>query len=130
MSPAEVETNLQSSFQIVQAWDCVLLLDEADVFLAERSQDNIERNASVSVMEYYEGILFLTTNKVRSFDEAFKSSMFMALSYPPLTQEQTNRIWEMQMDRTEELSEKAAPEDVSQHVKFNCEKIATLLATL
>ncbi|GKT71100.1 AAA family ATPase [Colletotrichum tofieldiae] len=81
-------------------------------------------------MEYYEGILFLTTNKVGSFDEAFKSRMSMALYYPPLTQEQTKRIWEMQMDRTEELSEKAAPEDVSQHVKFNREEIAALSATL
>ncbi|GJC87901.1 hypothetical protein ColLi_10739 [Colletotrichum liriopes] len=119
---------------MAQAWDCVLLLDEADVFLAERSQDNIERNALVSVflrvMEYYEGILFLTTNKVGSFDEAFKSRMSMALYYPPLTQEQTKRIWEMQMDRTEELSEKAAPDDVSQHVKFNREEIAALSATL
>lgn len=48
MTPAEVESNLQSSFQLAQAWDRVLLLDEADVFLAERSQDNIARNALVS----------------------------------------------------------------------------------
>lgn len=48
MTPTEVETNLQNSFQLAQVWDCVLLLDEADVFLAERSQDNIERNALVS----------------------------------------------------------------------------------
>lgn len=33
---------------MAQAWDCVLLLDEADVFLAERSRDNVERNALVS----------------------------------------------------------------------------------
>ncbi|KAI8300657.1 hypothetical protein K4K59_001436 [Colletotrichum sp. SAR11_240] len=123
MTPAEVESNLQSSFQLAQAWDCVLLLDEADVFLAERSQDNIARNALVSVflrvMEYYEGILFLTTNKVGSFDEAFKSRMSLALYYPPLTQDQTEKIWEVQMRRTEKLSKEAAPDDESQHVKFN-----------
>ncbi|KAF6829262.1 AAA family ATPase [Colletotrichum plurivorum] len=146
MTPGEVETNLQSSFQLAQAWECVLLLDEADVFLAERSQDNIERNALVSgksaprhqsqntndlnitvflrVMEYYEGILFLTTNKVGSFDEAFKSRMSMALYYPPLTLEQTEKIWEMQMDRTERLSSEAAAAadggpDESQLVRFN-----------
>lgn len=48
MSPNDVESKLQHSFQLAQAWECVLLLDEADVFLAERSQDNIERNALVS----------------------------------------------------------------------------------
>ncbi|KDN61098.1 hypothetical protein CSUB01_07051 [Colletotrichum sublineola] len=159
MTPAEVENNLQSSFQMAQAWDCVLLLDEADVFLAERSHDNIERNALVSgksirlvvarkawlqyrvnrmliqsvflrVMEYYEGILFLTTNKVGSFDEAFKSRMSMALYYPPLTQEQTKKIWEMQMDRTETLSKEAAPGDETQHVRFSRDEITTLATTL
>ncbi|EFQ34616.1 uncharacterized protein GLRG_09760 [Colletotrichum graminicola M1.001] len=134
MTPAEVENNFQSSFQMAQAWDCVLLLDEADVFLAERSQDNIERNALVSVflrvMEYYEGILFLTTNKVGSFDEAFKSRMSMALYYPPLTREQTRRIWEMQMKRTEALSKQAAPEDEYQHVRFKHEEVAALAEEL
>ncbi|KAK1624637.1 hypothetical protein BDP81DRAFT_329399 [Colletotrichum phormii] len=123
MTPTEVESNLQAAFQMAQAWECVLLLDEADVFLAERSQDNIERNALVSVflrvMEYYEGILFLTTNKVGFFDEAFKSRMSMALYYPPLTHEQTKKIWEVQMNRTEGLSVAAAPGDPSQHVRFN-----------
>ncbi|KAF6816386.1 AAA family ATPase [Colletotrichum sojae] len=139
MTPGEVETNLQSSFQLAQAWECVLLLDEADVFLAERSQDNIERNALVSVflrvMEYYEGILFLTTNKVGSFDEAFKSRMSMALYYPPLTLEQTEKIWEMQMDRTERLSSEAAAaadgrHDESQLVRFNRLEIKTLAKEL
>ncbi|KAK2053566.1 hypothetical protein LY76DRAFT_479140, partial [Colletotrichum caudatum] len=127
MTP-EVENNLQSSFQMAQAWDCVLLLDEADVFLAERSQDNIKRNALVSgnvlmrpvflrVIEYSEGILFLATSKVGSFGEAFKSRMSMALYYTPLAQEQTRRIWEMQMDRTEALSEQAAPGNESQHTR-------------
>ncbi|KAI8282246.1 hypothetical protein K4K56_011238 [Colletotrichum sp. SAR 10_98] len=134
MTPTQVESNLQSSFQLAQAWDCVLLLDEADVFLAERSQDNIERNALVSVflrvMEYYEGILFLTTNKVGSFDEAFKSRMSLALYYPPLTQDQTEKIWEGQILRSERQSIKAAPDDESQHVKFNHLEIMTLAKEL
>ncbi|KAK1675565.1 P-loop containing nucleoside triphosphate hydrolase protein [Colletotrichum godetiae] len=134
MTPTEVESNLQAAFQMAQAWECVLLFDEADVFLAERIQDNIERNALVSVflrvMEYYEGILFLTTNKVGSFDEAFKSRMSMALYYSPLTHEQTKKIWEVQMDRSEELSVAAAPENESQHVKFNRDEIKALSTTL
>ncbi|KAF5502464.1 hypothetical protein CGCA056_v014281 [Colletotrichum aenigma] len=129
MSPNDVESKLQHSFQLAQAWECVLLLDEADVFLAERSQDNIERNALVSVflrvMEYYEGILFLTTNKVGSFDEAFKSRMSMALYYPPLKQDQTERIWAVQLERTEKLSVEAAPDDVDQHVQFDRVEIMT-----
>lgn len=48
LSPREVEGNLDSCFQMAQAWDCVLLLDEADIFLTERSTDNENRNALVS----------------------------------------------------------------------------------
>ncbi|KAK7446512.1 hypothetical protein Landi51_07459 [Colletotrichum acutatum] len=45
------------------------------------------------VLKYYEGILFLTTNRVGTFDEAFKSRIHMSLYYPPLTETQTARIW-------------------------------------
>lgn len=61
LSPQEVETTLQTAFQLAQAWDCVMLLDEADIFLAQRTNQDVKRNALVSVflriLEYYEGIL-------------------------------------------------------------------------
>lgn len=57
-------------------WDCVVLLDEADVFLEQRSLMNLERNAFVSVLlrvlEYYDDKLILTSSRVGTFDEAFK----------------------------------------------------------
>lgn len=49
LKPKEVEAALQSSFQLAQAWDCVMLLDETDVFLAQRTVLDVERNALVSV---------------------------------------------------------------------------------
>lgn len=46
----------------------VVLLDEADVFLEERDMKDLKRNALVSVflraLEYYDGILILTSNRV------------------------------------------------------------------
>ncbi|KLU80982.1 hypothetical protein MAPG_00078 [Magnaporthiopsis poae ATCC 64411] len=123
LTPTDVEANLQTSFQMAQAWDCVLLLDEADVFLAERSRDNVERNALVSVflrvLEYYEGILFLTTNKVGAFDEAFKSRVSMALYYPALDSDQTIGIWRTQMRRMRNSSVEAAQGDRLQHIEFD-----------
>jgi len=35
LTAEKVEKKLQDSFALAQAWDCVLLLDEADVFLGE-----------------------------------------------------------------------------------------------
>jgi hypothetical protein len=48
MTPADVEQNLDFNFQLAESWGCVLLLDEADVFLAERTKTDVKRNALVS----------------------------------------------------------------------------------
>ena len=102
---SDVEMNLESTFHLARKWGCVLLLDEADVFLAkrERGGDGIERNALVSVflrtLEYYSGILFLTTNRIGSFDEAFKSRIHISLYYAPLSDRQTFEIWAMNLNR-------------------------------
>jgi hypothetical protein len=47
-TPEEVETKPEETFQLAQLWNCVLLLDEADIFLAQRSANDITRNALVS----------------------------------------------------------------------------------
>lgn len=102
MMPNEVEEQLDINFQLAQSWGCVLLLDEADVFLAERRKEDVQRNALVSVflraLEYYTGILFLTTNRVGTIDEAFRSRIHMTLYYPPLNISQTKAIWEDNLD--------------------------------
>lgn len=80
------------------AWSCVVLLDEADVFLEERTQTDLQRNALVSVflrvLEYYEGILILTSNRVGLFDEAFMSRVQLALHYPSLDEQGRFEIWD------------------------------------
>ena len=79
----EIEENLKEHFTLASRWDCVMLLDEADVFLAKRKTEDLHRNSIVSVflriMEYYKGLLFLTTNRVGTFDEAFKSRVHISL---------------------------------------------------
>lgn len=47
-SAAELENGLYEVFSQAEAWDCVLLLDEADVFLAQRTRTDVDRNAIVS----------------------------------------------------------------------------------
>ncbi|KAI4276855.1 MAG: hypothetical protein LQ337_002202 [Flavoplaca oasis] len=99
----EVEHNLDQNFSLAHRWGCVLLLDEADVFLQARDRENMRRNSVVSVflrvLEYYSGILFLTTNKVGHFDEAFKSRIHVSLYYPALDKRSTLKIWKMNLDR-------------------------------
>jgi hypothetical protein len=51
------------------------------------------------VLEYYEGILFLTTNRVGVFDEAFKSRIHLPLYYPPLEWKNTEKIWRIHLKK-------------------------------
>lgn len=44
----QVERALEKHFRLAHKWGCVLLLDEADVFLARRGEGDIHRNALVS----------------------------------------------------------------------------------
>ncbi|KAK8080257.1 atpase aaa+ type core protein [Apiospora hydei] len=90
--PAEVERSLEKLFTLAHHWGCVVLLDEADVFLAKRS--------------YYQGILFLTTNRVGSFDDAFRSRLHLTLYYPKLDRKQTVAIWNVNLRRLDELNKK------------------------
>lgn len=73
----QIHERLSVILKLAAHWKAVLLLDEADVFLAQRKVEDIERNAIVSIflreLEYYEGILLLTTNQVEVIDEAFQS---------------------------------------------------------
>ncbi|WQF82149.1 Putative AAA+ ATPase domain, ATPase, AAA-type, core [Colletotrichum destructivum] len=95
--PWEVENGLARILELVARWDAILLLDECDVFLEARSAHDLERNKVVSIflrtLEYYEGILFMTTNRVGNIDPAFQSRIHVSLEYPDLTAESRRLIW-------------------------------------
>ncbi|GMG06266.1 unnamed protein product [Aspergillus oryzae] len=94
----DLERHLNCALDIAKAFRAVLLLDEADVFMEERSTKNISHNALVAVflrlLEYYQGILILTTNRVKNIDDAFHSRIHMTLKYPNLGVEARGKIWQ------------------------------------
>ncbi|KAK5048502.1 hypothetical protein LTR84_005592 [Exophiala bonariae] len=107
-TPADVERFLDNIFTLAHKWGCVLLLDEADVFLAKRLKHDVKHNGLVSVflrvLEYYSGILFLTTNRVGTIDDAFRSRIHLTLFYPQLNRPQTIQVWESNIRRVEEYN--------------------------
>jgi hypothetical protein len=107
----EVENNLHRNFRLAHKWGCVLLLDEADVFLAKRNRTDLRRNAVTSVflrsLEYYAGILFLTTNRVGGIDPAFKSRIHMSLLYLPLDESATLKLYEVFIKRAKAEQERS-----------------------
>lgn len=83
----QAEYQLSKWFNLARKWKAILLVDEADVFMETRMVKDLHRNSLVSVflrtMEYYEGTLFLTTNRIGQLDPAISSRVQVAIYYPP-----------------------------------------------
>ncbi|KAK0711900.1 P-loop containing nucleoside triphosphate hydrolase protein [Lasiosphaeris hirsuta] len=96
--PADVEASLERALELCRMWNAMLLLDEADVFLGARTNDGIARNELVSIfltkLEYYQGILFLTTNRASTIDHAFQSRVDLFLPYRSLTDGARKTVWQ------------------------------------
>ncbi|KAH7152029.1 P-loop containing nucleoside triphosphate hydrolase protein [Dactylonectria estremocensis] len=139
----EVEDNLSRILEMVANWNAVLLLDECDVFLEARCANDIARNRIVSIflrtLEYYEGILFLTTNRVKNMDPAFQSRIHMSLEYPPLDASAREAVWRGFLSRTINLNAKMegkAAHEISEdeikalaHLELNGRQIKNVLKT-
>ena len=97
LESSQVEYSLANVLEMVSKWNAVLLLDEADVFLEQRSSHDLERNKLVSIflrmLEYYEGILFLTTNRVDNIDTAFQSRIHVSMQYGELSTSSRRHVW-------------------------------------
>ncbi|KAK3489913.1 P-loop containing nucleoside triphosphate hydrolase protein [Neurospora crassa] len=92
-----MEKKLMKWFQLAEKWGAVMLIDEADVFLEKRVTSDLKRNSLVSVflrcVEYYRGVLFLTTSRVGQFDDAFMSRIHVVIHYKSLTPQDRKKIW-------------------------------------
>ncbi|KAI4659251.1 uncharacterized protein J4E78_005677 [Alternaria triticimaculans] len=93
----QTDVQLRTIFTRAKAWDAIILLDEADVFLAKRTATDLKRNAYVSVflrlIEYYKGTMFLTTNRLEDFDTAFESRIHLTIRYEALDSIRRTNIW-------------------------------------
>lgn len=136
-NPTELEENLSRILDVATVWKAVLLLDEADVFLEKRSLHDLKRNSLVSIflrlLEYYQGILFLTSNRVTSFDEAFQSRIHVALKYNKLDQDARTKVWKnfMKFDENKDgkmLLETVAGRELNGRQIKNCVRTARSLA--
>lgn len=100
--PASLEKQLRQILDVAQIWNAVILLDEADIFLECRSTGDILRNGMISIflklLEYHQGVMFLTTNRVNDFDPAFYSRISVALRYDALDREARAQVWRNLLD--------------------------------
>ncbi|KZV92766.1 P-loop containing nucleoside triphosphate hydrolase protein [Exidia glandulosa HHB12029] len=92
-----VEASLLRALDLAERWDAVLLLDEAEVFIQQRTPNDLQRNAIVSIflrqLEYYQGIMILTTNLPQECDHAFESRIHFSVYYHELDYTARKSIW-------------------------------------
>jgi SpoVK/Ycf46/Vps4 family AAA+-type ATPase len=142
--PSRFEIRLKQVLQYATIWKAIVLLDEADVFLEGRSEAvgvAKEHNAFVAIflkhLEYFSGIVFLTSNRVRVFDKAMKSRIHLALEYQPPNIDMRRRIWthylsaipasELDLDVEEDVDD-FLKEEVNGREIANCVNTARTLA--
>lgn len=96
VSAGSVEASLTKILQRAARWDCVLLLDEADVYIRRRDND-LQHNAIVAeflrTLEYFSGLLFMTTNRVDDIDDAILSRCIAVIDFQPPGPDDARRLW-------------------------------------
>ncbi len=96
LSVAAMESALKDALTRAQRWGAVMLIDEADVYI-KRRDDDITMNAVVGVflrvLEYFNGLLFLTTNRIDDIDEAIVSRCIALIKFYPPDDEARRKIW-------------------------------------
>lgn len=98
ITPSILETTSVKVMDVAALWGAILLLNEADVHLEWRSSSDLTRNAMTAVflkqLEYYRGVIFLTTNRDTAFDEAISSRIAHQFCImQDTTQTQRSAMW-------------------------------------
>jgi SpoVK/Ycf46/Vps4 family AAA+-type ATPase len=93
----KIESSLKRILDQAQRWNAIVLMDEADTFLYKRTDGSIERNAVVSTflrqLEYFNGTMFLTSNRADDIDPAFMSRILQCIKFVRLTEGERATVW-------------------------------------
>lgn len=92
----KVEDNLRDILSKGSRWNAVVLLDEADVYISERSA-NLHQNAIVAAflrrLEHHTATIFMTTNRLESVDDAVISRCLARIDYDLPSRDAQRDIW-------------------------------------
>jgi len=97
LDPSKLEMNLKEIDKLCNQWNALLLIDEADIFLEARNYCDIGRNTIVAIflkfLEYSKNVIFLTTNRLETLDNAIKSRINLMITYSKLCDSDRLKIW-------------------------------------
>ncbi|CAH6708338.1 hypothetical protein AI2929V1_5193 (plasmid) [Klebsiella pneumoniae] len=94
----DIEKNLRTILTRAKRWNCVLLLDEADVFVMQRGA-SLTQNAIVAeflrTLEYFDGLMFMTSNRGSDIDEAIIPRCAAIIHYDVPEKSDAQKIWKI-----------------------------------
>jgi len=101
----ETEKNLARVFAFVEELDVILLLDEGDALLTQRTgvssandrYANLETNYLLQRLESFEGIIIVTTNAGDRIDSAFQRRMDTLIEFVSPEAAQRRHIWQLHL---------------------------------
>lgn len=129
--PRFLEYKLMKVLNRASRWDAILLIDEADVYVRERGNDLIQ-NAIVGVflriLEYHSSMLFMTTNRPDTVDDAIMSRCIARIDYEYPSKDDQKKIWRVLADTAEiKLSDEIINKFVEKHNEYSGRDIKNLL---
>lgn len=101
----ETEKNLHLVLSRAEALDVILLLDEGDSLLGNRTEvknandryANLETNYLLQRLETYQGIVFVTTNAAQHIDRAFQRRMDVVVPFVHPEANERRAIWHLHL---------------------------------
>ncbi|KAK7956408.1 uncharacterized protein PG986_005630 [Apiospora aurea] len=97
VDPGKLEVQLSAYLNRAERWKAIVLMDEADVYMTNRLEHNDSKEIGIvsvflRALEYFSGIIFLTTNRIRVIDSAIINRAILIMEYKPLTPGKIEKI--------------------------------------
>ena len=101
----ETERNLSQLLARAEEQDVILLLDEGDALLTARTDvqnstdryANMETNYLLQRLEFYDGIIIITSNASQRIDSAFKRRLDVTIEFGLPAAAQRQRLWQLHL---------------------------------
>lgn len=101
----ETEKNLHRVLSEAEALDVILLIDEGDALMGNRTEvrsandryANLETDYLLQRLEQYQGIIFITTNTAENIDIAFQRRMDVVVHFLPPEAHERWQIWQLHL---------------------------------
>lgn len=131
IKPKLLEYRLMKVLSRASRWDAILLIDEADVYVRERGNDLVQ-NAIVGVflriLEYHSSMLFMTTNRPDTVDDAIMSRCIARIDYAYPSNDDQKKIWRVLADTAKiKLDDSVIEQFVEKHNEYSGRDIKNLL---